>query len=210
MITVNCQSSIKIVDDKTIYIDPLKVENTHDADYIFITHTHWDHFSIEDITNIKKENTTIIGPFDMKRDCLALGFSESQILIMKPYQKVKLETINVQTIPAYNLAKEYHPKRNNWLGYLLVINNTTYYIAGDTDVLEENERISCDVAFLPIGGTYTMTATEAASFINKIKPKKVIPVHYGLVVGSKENVMELRKLVSQEIQIEDIIAYPAA
>lgn len=205
MITINCQSSIKIKLDQTIYFDPLKVTQNQDADYIFITHTHWDHFSIEDIANIKKETTKIIGPEEIKNDCLALGFKEEQIIIMKPYQQVKLEAIKVQTVPSYNIEKKYHPKENHWLGYLIKIENTVYYIAGDTDAIQENEQLTCDVAFLPIGGTYTMTATEAGNFANKINPKKVIPTHYGMVVGSKQDVEKLRETIKQEIQVEELI-----
>ena len=170
MITVNCQSSIKITGDKTIYFDPLKIEENHDADYIFITHTHWDHFSKEDILKIKKEDTLIIGPKDIEEESKNIGFAEEKILTLLPKETKNVNGISFNTVPAYNIGKNFHPKSNNWLGYVLTINNTTYYIMGDTDALEENEKIECDVLLIPIGGTYTMDAKEAAEFTNKISP----------------------------------------
>ena len=145
MITINCQSSIKLKEEKTIYFDPLKVEEIHDADYIFITHTHWDHFSKEDILKIKKETTKIIGPKDIKEESLNMGFQEQNIYLVEPFQELAFEDIKVKTAPAYNKEKLFHPKENNWIGYVITINNTTYYIMGDTDALEENESIDCDI-----------------------------------------------------------------
>lgn len=101
MLTVNCQSSIKIVGTKIIYFDQLNVTETHDADYILITHTHWDHFKKDDILKLKKQNTTIIGPKDIINDCLELGFQEKDIKTLKPYDQLSLENIRIKTVPAY-------------------------------------------------------------------------------------------------------------
>lgn len=203
MLTAKCQSSIKIIEEQTMYFDPLKVEENHDADLIFITHTHWDHFSKEDILKIKKDTTKIIGPSDIREDSLTLGFQEENIITIKPYQELTLSNITIKTVPAYNKEKAFHPKENNWVGYVLTINDQTYYVMGDTDSLEENENIKCDVLCIPIGGTYTMNAIEAAEFTNKIKPTKVIPIHYGLVVGSKEDLDVFKEKVKKEIKIEE-------
>lgn len=203
MLTVNCQSSIKISEEKTVYFDPLKVEENHDADLILITHSHWDHFSIEDILKVKKELTKVIGPKDIKKDLLEIGFKEENIIIMLPYQELAIENLIIKTVPAYNKEKDYHPKGNNWLGYLLTTNNKTYYIMGDTDALEENQNIKCDVLFIPIGGTYTMDATEAAIFTNKLNPKTVVPIHYGLVVGTKEDLNTFKENLKEDIKIEE-------
>ena len=205
MITVNCQSSIKLVDNKVIYFDPIKQSESHDADYIFITHTHWDHFSKEDIINVKKDSTIIIGPDDIEKECLEIGFSKDNIILVKPNSNISLSNIIVETFPAYNLNKKFHPKENNWLGYRITINGITYYIPGDTDVIPELDNLKVDVCFVPIGGTYTMTAEEAAKFINKIKPKKVIPIHYGMVVGKEEELLTFVNNVSKDIEIEQLI-----
>lgn len=205
MITVNCQSSIKITGDKTIYFDPLKIEENHDADYIFITHTHWDHFSKEDILKIKKEDTLIIGPKDIEEESKNIGFAEEKILTLLPKETKNVNGISFNTVPAYNIGKNFHPKSNNWLGYVLTINNTTYYIMGDTDALEENEKIECDVLLIPIGGTYTMDAKEATEFTNKINPKVVIPIHYGLVVGTKQDLEIFKSQLNKNIKVEEKI-----
>lgn len=205
MITVNCQSSIKITGDKTIYFDPLKIEENHDADYIFITHTHWDHFSKEDILKIKKEDTLIIGPKDIEEESKNIGFAEEKILTLLPKATKNVNGISFNTVPAYNIGKNFHPKSNNWLGYVLTINNTTYYIMGDTDALEENEKIECDVLLIPIGGTYTMDAKEATEFTNKINPKVVIPIHYGLVVGTKQDLEIFKSQLNKNINVEEKI-----
>ena len=206
MITVNCQSSIKLTGEKIIYFDPLKVEETHDADYILITHTHWDHFSKEDILKTKKESTIIIGPSDILEESLEMGFPKENIITVVPYEERKIENIKIKTVPAYNKDKNFHPKSNNWVGYVITIDNTTYYIMGDTDALEENENIKYYYLFIPIGGTYTMDKEEAATFTNKINPKVVIPIHYGLVVGTKQDVEEFKMKVNQNIQVEEKIA----
>lgn len=205
MLTVNCQSSIKITGEKIIYFDPLKVEESHDADLILITHTHWDHFSKEDILKIKKETTKIIAPKDSKEEILTLGFTESNIYIVEPDEEFSLHGILIKTVPAYNKSKTFHPKENKWLGYVVKIEDTIYYVMGDTDALEENKNITCDVLCIPIGGTYTMNATEAAEFTNILNPKKVIPIHYGLVVGTKDDLDTFKQLLNKKIEIEEKI-----
>ena len=205
MLTVNCQSSIKITEEKVFYFDPLKVNEMYDADYIFITHTHWDHFSKEDIVKIKKEDTKIIGPKDIKEEAITLGFLEKNIYIVEPYQELSFESVKIKTVPAYKKEKPFHPKENNWVGYVITINNTIYYITGDTDALKENESIDCDVLFVPIGGTYTMNKKEAAEFTNKLNPKTVIPIHYGLVVGTKEDINWFKLNVNNQIKVKELI-----
>ena len=206
MITVNCQSSIKITGKKVIYFDPLKLESKEkDADFIFITHTHWDHFSKDDILKIKNEGTKIIGPRDILEDCLKLGFKENNIITVVPNERKIIENISFKTVPAYNKIKNFHPKQNNWVGYVITINQVTYYIMGDTDALEENQNINCDIVFSPIGGKYTMDSKEAAQFINILNPKKVIPIHYGLIVGTKNDLEEFKKLVNDSIEVEEKI-----
>lgn len=205
MLTVNCQSSIKITGEKIIYFDPLKVEESHDADLILITHSHWDHFSKEDILKIKKESTKIIAPKDSKEEILTLGYTESNIYIVEPDEEFSLHGILIKTVPAYNKTKTFHPKENKWLGYVVKIEDTIYYVMGDTDALEENKNITCDVLCIPIGGTYTMNATEAAEFTNILNPKKVIPIHYGLVVGTEYDLDTFKQLLNKKIEVEEKI-----
>ena len=187
-IEILCHSSIKMNKGKIIYVDPFHIkENYEDADIILITHSHYDHFSEEDIEKVRKADTKIYVTEDYVENARQLGFSENEIIGVKPYQTYYEGDIEINTVPAYNVNKQFHPKENNWVGYILKIDGISYYIAGDTDITEENKKIKCDVAFVPVGGTYTMTAKEAAELVNIIKPKVAIPIHYGDIVGTKED-----------------------
>lgn len=187
-IEVLCHSSIRMDKGKIIYVDPFHIkENYKDADIILITHSHYDHFSEKDIEKVRKADTKIYVTEDYVENAKSIGFSENKIVGVKPNQTYYEGDIEINTVSAYNVNKQFHPKENNWVGYILKIDGISYYIAGDTDITEENKKIKCDVAFVPVGGTYTMTAKEAAELVNIIKPKVAIPIHYGDIVGTKED-----------------------
>lgn len=194
-------NAIKFIkDNKVIYIDPFKIEdNYNDADLIFITHSHYDHFSKEDILKVKKEFTKIIITEDLYNDSIEMGFSKDNILVVKPNSKYLIDSVKFSTISSYNINKNFHPKDNNWVGYILLLNNYSYYIIGDSDITDENKQVKCDVLFVPIGGIYTMDYKEASLLTNVIKPKIVIPVHYGIIVGEKDYALKFKELVSDEI-----------
>lgn len=201
MIEINCHSSIKINEGKIIYIDPFKIEKeTHDADIIFITHDHYDHYSPEDIEKIEKQDTIIIAPKTVK----ALSKIRNVILV-EPNNTYNIEEIKIETIPAYNINKQFHPKENEWVGYIIELNSTRYYIAGDTDITPENKQIKCDIALVPVGGTYTMTFKEAAELVNTINPKIAIPTHYGSIVGEKDDGEKFKNLLNNNIECKILI-----
>ena len=205
-ISINCHSSIKINGEKVIYIDPYKIKEINkDADLIFITHEHYDHYSIEDINKIKKSNTRFIVPKSMKNRLVIDRISENDIISVDVKNKYNVDDIEFETIPAYNINKSFHPKNNNWVGYIININNIKYYIAGDTDITDEAINVKCDIAFIPIGGTYTMDYKEAATLTNKMKPKYTIPIHYGLIVGKYEDAIKYSNLLDKEIECKIII-----
>ncbi len=205
-IDVLCHSCIKFNMEKIIYIDPFKVKKEYkDADIIFITHSHYDHFSAKDIDRVKKENTKIVLTKDIEKDAIKLGFEKENILVVEPNQSYTIENIKIKTIPAYNTNKGFHPKSNNWVGYIIYINGISYYIAGDTDITEENKNVKCDVAFVPIGGTFTMNYKESAELINEIKPKVAVPIHYGEIVGTKEDSERFKNLVDKSIRCEILL-----
>lgn len=206
-IQVLCHSSIKMVrNGKIIYFDPFKIDrNRNDADYIFVTHSHYDHFSEEDILKVKKENSVIVVTNDLIERTQDLGFDIDNIITVIPDKEYNISGIKFRTVRAYNENKDFHPKDNNWVGYILELDGYKYYIAGDTDITEDNKKVSCDVAFIPIGGTYTMDINEAANLIEYIKPKVVVPTHYGTIVGEKDDGLKFKKIVNSNVECKILI-----
>lgn len=171
-------ATIKFTGNKIIYFDPYKIEEElHDADYIFITHDHYDHYDLDSINNIRKDTTKIIVPI-----CLE---NEDNYLVVEPNKEYKVDDLYFKTISSYNTNNNFHPKEKEYVGYNLLLDDKFYYIMGDTDRTQEAENVKADVCFIPIGGVYTMTVDEAVNYINDIKPSKAIPIHYGLIVGDK-------------------------
>ena len=195
-------STIKInKSNKIIYIDPYNIKNgLNDADYIFITHNHYDHFSEVDIKKVKNNETIIIITEDLYTNTLKLGFNGMNIITVKPNENYQVDGIKFSTISAYNTNKTFHPKENEWVGYIIELENSKYYIAGDTDITDENKKVKCDVAFVPVGGTYTMDFKEAAHLINEIKPKIAVPIHYGSIVGTIQDATDFVKLLHPNIK----------
>lgn len=201
MIEINCHSSIKITKGIIIYIDPFRInEEKHDADLILITHDHYDHYSPEDIKKVIKEDTIIVAPKTIKE----LNNKEN-IIFVEPNKTYNIKGYKIVTIPAYNINKHFHPKENNWVGYIIEMEDLKYYIAGDTDITPENKQVECDVALIPIGGTYTMDYKEASELINIIRPKIAIPTHYGSIVGDITDGEKFEKLVDNTIDVQILI-----
>lgn len=198
-IKVNFHSSICLHGD--IYIDPLNIKKkVGNAKLVFLTHTHWDHLDEKSIKNICNENTIFVCTKDAKTQLLKIGVEEENIIVIKPDVNLSIAGVEIETFPAYNIGKKFHTKRNGWVGYKITIDGTTYLICGDTDVTEELIKMKTDVLFVPIGGTYTMDAKEAAMLANIIKPKLVVPVHYGEVVGGKEAEKIFVKNLNKDIE----------
>ena len=200
-IEVLYHSSIRISKNKIIYIDPFKIDkNYNDADIVFITHDHFDHYSEEYIDKVINENTTIIIPEEMLTKILRKGINKNAVITVESNKEYMVQGIKFETIPAYNTNKTFHPKENDWVGYIITLDGIRYYIAGDTDITEENRKVKCDVAFVPVGGTYTMDFKEAAQLINEIQPKIAVPIHYGSVVGTKQDATDFIKLLHSSIK----------
>lgn len=201
-IEVPTHSSIRIKGEQVVYVDPFQIEGTpQDADVILVTHDHYDHFSLEDIRKIINRNTVLVAPEGMQKQSEKTGLPKEQILSVLPGAQLIVKDIPIETVPAYNRHKVFHPKRKNWLGYILTIEGTRCYIAGDTDRTPESQNVVCDIALVPIGGTYTMNATEAAALVNEIKPQVAIPIHYGNIVGTKKDADVFKAAVDENIRI---------
>lgn len=189
------QAAIKLISDKTIYFDPYNIDKEyHDADYIFITHDHYDHYDEQSINNISKETTKLIVP-----KCLE-GNNEN--LVVEPDKEYEIDGIKFQTIPSYNLTKPFHPKEKGYVGYNILLENEYYYIMGDTDRTPETDMVKTDYCFVPIGGTYTMNVLEAADYVNHIHPKLAIPIHYGSIVGNISLGEDFKNKVNEDIKVE--------
>jgi L-ascorbate metabolism protein UlaG (beta-lactamase superfamily) len=187
-------SGFLIENQKIIYIDPYKLEGEMpEAEIILITHSHYDHCSIQDLEKIVREKTVIICPANVQSKVTRLK-KEIEIVVVEPGQEVEVRGIRVKAVPAYNTDKNFHPKDEGWVGYIVEIGNTVIYHGGDTDFIPEMEKLTGYskkgnefVALLPVGGTYTMNSEEAARAASLIKATLTIPMHFGSTVGTSDD-----------------------
>ncbi len=198
-ITINTHSSIRIDGGAgaVIYVDPFEIASEpHDADLILITHSHFDHFSPESIAKIAREDTRFVAPASMKAEL------PHALLVAPGDVRMPLEGIRVEAVPAATPGRQFHPRENGWVGYVVELaSGVRVYVAGDTDDLPENHEIACDIALVPVGGTYTMDARQAAAFVNALKPAVAIPEHYGTVAGSADDGKTFAGLIDPAIEV---------
>lgn len=192
-------ASIRIEGQKIIYLDPFKINGSpHDADIVFVSHSHSDHYSPEDIKKLAKPGTLLVIPGSCASAAVDAGFTN--VLAVEPGNDYDAEGLKFSTVPAYNTNKSFHRKDSNWVGYIVNVNDTQYYFAGDTDHIPEMKKIKADVVFLPVGGTYTMTAAEAAEAANTMKPRVAVPVHYGEIVGNERDARNFVNMLDRPIR----------
>ena len=203
-IEVLFHSSIRIRSSAgVIYIDPYKIDKAYnDADYIFITHDHYDHYSVEDIKKVVGEKTVFVVPEKMGKTVVSDCTGHGEIRTVSPGKEYIVNNIEFETVAAYNLFKPFHPKMAGWCGYILIIDGKRIYVAGDTDATKEAKQVVCDIALVPVGGTYTMDAKQAAELVNEIRPKIAVPTHYGSVVGKQDDAQIFAKHVDTAISVE--------
>jgi len=189
-------ASFRIKGEKVVYIDPWKLKKgAEPADIILITHDHYDHLEPEDIQKIQKEGTIIVVTSDGAKKL------EGTIKTIKSGDTLTVEGIKIEAVPAYNIGKKFHPKSSGWVGYIVTLGGQRIYHPGDTDLIPEMNNVKADVALLPVGGTYTMTAEEAALAANKIKPKVAVPMHYGTIVGSIADANKFKEKCQVPVEI---------
>ncbi len=198
-IEVFTQSAIKLTGKSIIYFDPYKIkEDYHDADYIFITHDHYDHYDEESLKKVMKSDTVMIVPTILITRVRKLTTNVVEVI---PNNEYRINDLTFEAIPAYNIGSNFHPKEKGYVGYNVLIDDTKYYIMGDTSVTEESKKVQTDICFVPIGGYYTMDVLEAADYINYLKPKKVIPIHYGSIVGDISFGTDFKRLINKDIEV---------
>ncbi len=190
--------SFRLKGEKVVYIDPWKISaDAEKADVILVTHEHYDHFSAEDIAKLSKVDTVIVAPQSVAAK------SDLKITVVKPGDQIAPNGIPVEVVPAYNPNKKFHPHAAGHVGYIVTLNGKRIYHTGDTDEIPEMAQIKCDIALLPVSGTYVMTATEAATAANRLKPALAIPMHYGDadVVGTRKDAEEFKRLAKVPVEI---------
>lgn len=184
--TVNLHSSICFAGTQVVRFDPFRLPApTHDADVIFITHEHYDHFSPEDIRRAMKPDTVLVLPESCLGAAERAGFAPEQLFAVQAGGAYEVKGIPFTVLAAYNIGKSFHPKAKGWVGYVAELDGCRTYVAGDTDNTAEAQAVRCDAAFLPVGGKYTMTASEAAALAQTIRPQVAVPTHYGSIAGAK-------------------------
>jgi L-ascorbate metabolism protein UlaG (beta-lactamase superfamily) len=185
----------RIDSEKVIYFDPYQIKSNIPADIIFISHDHFDHCSEDDIKKIQKKDTVIV------TDATTAKKLKGNISVVKPGDKLTVDNIAIEVVPAYNTNKNFHPKTSGMLGFIVTVDGVRIYHAGDTDFIPEMSGIKTDIALLPVSGTYVMTAEEAVQAALAIKPAVAIPMHFNAIVGSEKDAALFKEKLAGKIEV---------
>lgn len=187
--------SFRIDVSKTVYFDPYQISSDPKADLILITHEHFDHCSPDDVAKIQQPGTIIVTEKDSARKLTG------DIRVIKPGDSIRVNGVEIKAVPSYNTDKDFHPKTNAWLGFIVDLEGVRVFHAGDTDFIPEMKAFTVDIALLPVSGTYVMTADQAAEAALAMNPKLAIPMHYGSIVGNDEDAIKFKKALKGRIEV---------
>jgi len=188
-------AAFKLTGERVVYIDPWQLKDGEPADIILITHGHYDHCSAEDVAKIRRPTTVVVATADCASKL------PGPVQTVKPGDKLTAAGVSIEAVPAYNLDKDFHPRREGWVGYVVTLNGQRIYHAGDTDHIPEMDALHVDVALLPAGGKYTMTAAEAAEAANAFRPAVAVPMHWGTIVGNEADAARFRQLCQVPVEV---------
>lgn len=187
--------SFRLDGSTVVLFDPYQISATKPADLILISHDHFDHNSPEDVAKVRKNDTVIV------TDAASAKKLSGDIRIVAPGDKLTVRGVSIEVHPAYNTDKEFHPKDAGMLSFVVTLDGVRYYHAGDTDFIPEMENMNVDIAFLPVSGTYVMTAAQAIEAAMAIRPKIAIPMHYGAIVGSEEDAKQFQEALKGKVEV---------
>jgi len=181
----------------TIYLDPWRLKGRlPQADVILISHDHHDHCSPDDVKRISGPGTVIVA------SATAAIKLRGDVRVLRPGERTTVGEVEIEAVPAYNVKKSYHPRQAGHVGFIVTVGGERLYFAGDTDRIPEMVDITCDVALLPVGGTYTMDAAEAAAAAADIEPRVAVPMHWGAgVAGTRDDAERFRSLYDGQVAI---------
>ena len=188
-------AGFRIDGDKVIYFDPYQIESGPQADLIFISHDHFDHCSPEDVAKIQGPETIIITEKD------SAGKLTGDVRVIKPGETLVMDGVKILGVPSYNTDKDFHPRRNRWLGFLVEMSGISIYHSGDTDFIPEMKELNVDIALLPVSGTYVMTADQAVKAALAIGPELAIPMHYGTIVGGNQDAFTFKSALDRKVRV---------
>jgi L-ascorbate metabolism protein UlaG (beta-lactamase superfamily) len=198
--------TFRVAGSKVIYTDPFKVSKQDRADIVLLSHEHFDHLSLDDLNKVCTPETTIVASLSCKGGLQKVKAKEKHFI--EPGMKQNVGQVGIEAVPAYNLnkfrepGKPFHPKDAMGVGFVIQMDGTRVYYAGDTDFIPEMKSIQCDIALLPVSGTYVMTVEEAAKAAQTINPKIAVPMHYAAIVGTEDDAKKFKSMVTNcEVQI---------
>ncbi|MDE3180959.1 MAG: MBL fold metallo-hydrolase [Acidobacteriota bacterium] len=197
--------TFRIAGSVVLYTDPFKVKKRDQPDVILLSHEHNDHLSPDDLAKVLSSKAHIVAS-PLCREGLK-GVKAGSIQYLKRGESTTVAGVEIEAVPAYNLTKfrspghPFHPKESEGTGFIFKMDGTRVYYAGDTDRIPEMKNFRCDIALLPVSGTYVMTAEEAAEAAADIKPRIAVPMHYSAIVGTDADAEKFKSLV-KNCQVE--------
>ncbi|HXH51410.1 MAG TPA: MBL fold metallo-hydrolase [Terriglobia bacterium] len=198
--------TFRVAGSKVIYTDPFKVSKEDKADIVLLSHEHFDHLSLDDLNKVCTPETTIVASLSCKEGLQKVKAKEKHFI--EPGMKQNVGQVAIEAVPAYNVnkfrepGKVFHPKDVKGVGFVVEMDGTRVYYAGDTDFIPEMKSIRCDIALLPVSGTYVMTVEEAAKAAQTINPQIAVPMHYAAIVGTEDDAKKFKSMVTNcEVQI---------